>query len=207
MKIYDISMELKEGMIAYSNNTDFKIKQVNFIPNSNTNESLLSFSTHTGTHVDSPRHINNKGKTVDQIPLGNLIGKCRVIDLTNIIFEIKKEDIVKFKIKRNEIILLKTRNSKFFNKFNENYIHLGFDAAKYLALKKIRCVGIDYLSIQKFHSGTQEVHRILLSNNVAIIEGLDLSNVNAGNYQLVCLPLRLIGTDGAPARAVLIKNY
>jgi len=205
-KIIDISREVTTGMPVYSGNPTVKIVWKEKLPKASTNLSLIEMGSHTGTHVDAPRHVSNKGRGVDKIPLNQLVGKCRVLDLTKAGREIKKEHLTKYKIKKGEIILCKTKNSNMpFKKFNPDYTYIGVEASEYLRDKKIRTIGVDYLSVQKYHSGNQTVHKNFLTHNITIFEGLNLKNVKAGKYTFIGLPIKIKGCDGAPGRCLLVK--
>jgi len=207
MKLYDISMEIKGNMIGYPGNPKASVTRINGIPNSSTNVSRLIMGTHTGTHVDARKHIENKGQGVDKIPLRNYYGKCKVLDLRQVKFGngIEKQHLKKFNISKGDIILLKTKNSSTgYKKFRKDFIYLSEDAAKYLVKKRITTVGIDYLSIQKFRTGYCAAHCVFLKKNIPIFEGLDFSKVKPGSYVFVGLPLKIKDGDGAPARAILV---
>ena len=163
----------------------------------------LHMSTHTGTHIDAPVHYLKTGDTIDTIPLINLIGRCRVVDMSGAGSNITAEHLAG-KIDITTRLLLKTSFSGQ-NQFIENYPSLSFDAAKLITGKGICCLGIDTPSIESYHcNGT--VHRELLVNGCIIIELLDLSAVPEGDYDMIALPLRLEGLDGSPARVVLMKK-
>ncbi|MGB9609132.1 MAG: cyclase family protein [Minisyncoccia bacterium] len=203
MKIIDISLPIYSKMIVYPGNPSpefFEIKtKTSYI-------SRMILGTHTGTHIDAPRHINKKGEGVDKIKLEKLIGSAKVLDLTKVKISIQLKDLKKFQIKKGERILAKTSNSlRGFKKFYNDYIFLSAEAAKFLADKKISLFGIDSLSVKQKGSPDNRPHEYLLKNNIPIFEGLNLSKVKAGNYFFIGLPLNLKGLDGAPARAVLLK--
>jgi arylformamidase len=201
--IIDISLPIFAKMIVYPKNAPVQIKPMK---TASSYLSQVSFSSHTGTHVDAPRHILKTGSGVDKISLKQIIGQCRVLDLTAVKKSIKTEDLKKYQIKKGERILVKTKNSQQgFKKFYKNYIYLDGEAADYLALKKISLFGIDYLSVKQFGSPDIRPHTSLLKRNIVIFEGLDLSKVKAGKYFFIGLPLKFKDLDGAPARAVLIK--
>ncbi|MBD3312761.1 cyclase family protein [archaeon] len=209
LKLHDISMRLKQGMIVYPGNPEFNIKQLKSIPADSSNLSEVRMGVHTGTHVDSPLHVNNKGVSVDELPLNYFYGKCLVIDLTNVKFGegLRSDDFKRASIKQGDIILLKTRNSGTgFKAFKKDFVYLTEDGAQYLVDRGVKTVGIDYLSIQKYHTGYCASHCVLLDNGLVIFEGLDLSQVKEGRYTFIGLPLRIIGAEGAPARAVLIED-
>jgi arylformamidase len=163
----------------------------------------LHLSSHTGTHIDAPVHYLKSGDTIDTIPLINLIGRCRVVDVSGAGSNITAEQL-DGKIDNTPRLLLKT----FFsgqNQFVENYPSLSFDAARLITGKGICCVGIDSPSIESYLCDGA-IHRELLGKGCIIIELLDLSAVPEGDYDMIALPLRLEGLDGSPARVVLIKK-
>jgi arylformamidase len=202
-KFIDISLPLSEKTPTYSNNPSVEIKS---LKTPTTFISEIKMGTHSGTHIDVPRHIKEDGLTLEQIDLEILIGPCRVLDVTYAKTSIKIEDIEKFSIKKGERILFKTGNSlRGFSEFYEGYIFLDGDAADYLVEKGVILVGIDSLSIKQRGAPDQRPHTSLLNNNVVILEGLDLSKAEEGEYQLLCLPLNFIGLDGSPVRAILTK--
>ncbi len=203
-QIIDISLAIKEDMIVYPGNP---VPRIQVVDGETSTHSILEFGTHTGTHIDAPRHVFAKGKGVEKIPLDIFMGVCRVLDLSKVEESIKVADLKKFRIKKNERILVKTRNSKKgFKKFYDTYIYLDGDAADYLAEQGIVLFGIDYLSVKKRGGKDQRPHTSLLKKGIVIFEGLDLSRVEAGNYTFVGLPLKVGNIDGAPARAVLVRN-
>jgi arylformamidase len=173
------------------------------------NVSMLRFGAHTATHVDAPVHFITGASRIDQIPLDALVGNALVVEIAPDKESISAE-LLAGKLKAGvERILFKTRNSDFWSDtskgFRTDFVYIEPDAASMLADKGIRLVGIDYLSVEKFHSGHYDTHLRLLSKGVVIIEGLDLREVTAGEYELICLPLKIAAGagDGAPARAVL----
>jgi len=203
-KIIDISMEIKEGMIFYPGDPEIKIKKYLSIPKDPVNLSTLNFGSHTGTHIDSGLHIKKKGRSTSKLPLNSFYGKCKVLDLTKAGKEIKKQHLEKYNLEKDDIVLLKTQNSKKqYNKFRKDFTHISEEAAEYLAEKKIKTIGVDYLSVSKFNT-KNKVHEILIKN-MTVFEGLNLSKVKQGEYIFAGLPLK-INCDGAPARVILIKN-
>ncbi|HKP72710.1 MAG TPA: cyclase family protein [Pyrinomonadaceae bacterium] len=173
------------------------------------NVTLLHFGAHTATHVDAPSHFIEHAPTVAAMPLEVLIGEARVVELDGAVEAIDASHVAAHVPERTTRVLFKTRNSAFWrsdgNRFREDFTHLTADAARALVGRGVRLVGIDYLSVEKFKSETFETHTTLLSAGVVIVEGLDLSGVAAGIYELLCLPLKIAAGsgDGAPARAVL----
>ena len=166
--------------------------------------SRISMGSHSGTHVDAPAHFIQGGASVDELPLEILLGKARVVEL-RVSERIERDDLEALDLSDDLRVLLKTRMSGQLRQpaFQEDHTHLSPDAAAYLAQIGIKLVGIDYLSIEKFGSHDYAAHRALLTAGVVIVEGLDLSEVEAGEYEMACLPLRVVGAEGAPARVVL----
>jgi len=170
------------------------------------NNAYLTSDIHTGTHVDAPLHFVEAGKSVEQLSLDTLVGPAIVVDL-NDCQRITADDFVKLQLpSHTSRILLRTRNSTLWSQhvqtFQPDFVALTVDAAQWIVDQKIQLVGIDYLSIQRFHDGP-EVHQILLKAGVIIVESLNLSQVPPGSYELICLPLKVLGAEGAPARAIL----
>lgn len=207
MKIIDISLLLNSSTIIYPNNPKVEIEEhVDERKELTVTDSKITLGSHTGTHVDAPKHVFRDGASLDEIPLEQIIGKCRVLDFTDTKSAIKISDLEKHDIKERERILAKTKNSEIgFDKFRDDYIYLDGDAAEYLAQKKISLFGIDYLSVKQKGSKDIRAHTELLKNNIVIFEGLDLSKADAGEYIFIGLPLKFTSIDGSPARAILLK--
>lgn len=171
--------------------------------------SMLNFGAHTATHVDAPAHFIEGAEKLESLNLEVLIGAAEVIAVPEDIHAIDEEFVLAHCSPGAERILFKTRNSAFWSEpelqFHEDFTYLALKAAETLVRRGMKLVGIDYLSIEKFDSAKHETHLALLSHGVIILEGLDLSEVPAGRYELICLPLRLRSNlgDGAPARVVL----
>ena len=204
----DISVPLSDGMVHWPGDPAVEIKRIRDIAEGEVcNVSSLSMSAHTGTHMDAPLHFLRAGKSLDRLPIEATIGPARVIEIADP-ESIKPEELRPFKIKQGERILFKTRNSeKSWKKagFDEDFVYISQEAARYLAERQIQTVGIDYLSVGGFKRDGVETHHALLGAGIWIIEGLNLSQVKPGLYELVCLPLKMLGIEGAPARAVLRK--
>ncbi len=169
--------------------------------------SRLDLGSHTGTHVDAPSHFIPGGPTLDQTPLENLVGPARVLDLRRVKGAISVGDLEAHGPRRGDRLLLRTSNSELWARetFQPEFVHLSTDAARLLAERGVRTVGVDYLSVEGFGVKGAPVHHALLGAGMGIIEGLNLLEVPPGNdYRLFCLPLRVMGTEGAPARAVLL---
>jgi arylformamidase len=208
MKIYDITIPVHPDMPVWPGDSGVSIERVRKIEaGDNANVSHLSLGAHTGTHVDAPCHFIPGGITLDQVPLDRFIGEAEVVEIPNV-DRISAADLEKAELKTDaKRVLFKTRNSQIWargeNRFQEDFTALNPDAAQYLVDRGVAFVGIDYLSIAPFKE-SRPTHEILLSAGVVILEGVDLSEVPAGRYTLFCLPLKLDGVDGAPARAILV---
>jgi arylformamidase len=207
LKIYDISLPVSESLPVWPGDPRVMLTLMRSIAAGDPlNMTKITMGAHTGTHVDAPFHFFAQGKTVADLALEACIGPCLVIqcDCERLI---EKKDLEQYDLDSRERVLFKTRNSLEWaggrSGFRENYVALGAGAASYLAKKKIKLAGIDYLSIEEFGSAGNEVHKILLASKIVILEGLNLSSVAPGQYELICLPLKIEGADGSPARAVL----
>jgi arylformamidase len=206
-RIYDISVPIRSGGIVYPGNPEIDITlQQAVAKGAGANVSAIRFGSHTGTHADASRHFFDDGQPVDQIPLDRLIGPALLVRFPDSVRAIGAAELKAHDLRGRTRILLRTRNSALLSQkqFAPDYTYLAPDGAEYLVDKGVELVGIDYLSIEQFHSGHHQTHRTLLAKSVVILEGLDLSVPPPGEYQLICLPLRIEGCDGAPARAVLI---
>src|SRR6266550_7850595 len=210
MTIYDISVRLSAATPIYPNDPPIEIKSWSQLDRGDAaNVSLLHFGAHSGTHVDAPVHFIAGASKVEALPLESLIGEATVVEVPMDMMSIDDDFVIKNCNQGVERILFKTRNSSFWNNseegFRTDYTYLEPNGARRLTEMGMKLVGIDYLSIEQFKSENHETHRILLSSGVVILEGLDLRNIPAGHYELICLPLRITGGsgDGAPARAVL----
>ncbi len=207
MKIIDISWPITENITEYKDRTTIKLTPVKSFLQDGVNETLITLHGHTGTHVDAPLHMLPDGNPIEKIELNKLIGECQVLDLTKVETKITKQDLLKYKIKENQIILLKTKNSYLepTEQFNYNFVYLGLSGAEYLASKNIKAIGIDYLGIER-NQPNHPVHKIFLKTNVPIIEGLRLKRADEQIYEFCCLPMLIPNLDSAPARAILIKK-
>lgn len=208
MNIIDISIPLDSKTVVYPGNVPLSVSVHHAMPEHATQLSSITFGSHTGTHIDAPSHAIPGTPSLEQIPLSVFVGVCRVLDFSHHDGEaVTKELLVEKNILNGERILLKTKNSiRGFKEFFDDYVYLSGEAAEYLAELKVLLVGIDSLSIKQRGSTDQRPHTSLLSKDIPIIEGLDLSLVHESEYELVCLPLKFIGIEGAPARAILIEQ-
>ncbi|HEX8143705.1 MAG TPA: cyclase family protein [Pyrinomonadaceae bacterium] len=210
MRIYDVSVPISEATPTYPGDPQVEIEQWAALTRGDAaNVSMLHLGAHTGTHVDAPAHFIEGTQKVHSLPLDVLIGEARVIEIASDVRAITAEHITRQAPAGTKRLLFKTRNSAFWANtsegFRTDFTYLTPGAALALVERGVRLVGIDYLSVEQFKSEAFETHTTLLSNNVVIVEGLDLRAVSEGAYELICLPLRITGGsgDGAPARAVL----
>ena len=211
MPIYDLSVPISAELPTYPSDPGIQIDDwESLAKGGGANVSALKFGAHTGTHVDAPAHFIEGTRKVEALDLGVLIGEAEVVQVPEDRFVIDAEFVAEHCKPGTERVLFRTRNSTFWRgdfkaDFRTDFTYLDFPAAERLVRIGVKLVGIDYLSIEKFGSKDHETHRALLSKEVIILEGLNLAEVPAGKYELICLPLRLrtnLG-DGAPARAVL----
>jgi len=206
MKIYDVTVALSNDLPVYPGDPPINISRTQSLEKGDiARVSHLSFSTHIGTHIDPPSHFMMDGLSLDRVPLEVLIGPARIIDAGDV------DSIDAALLERMELdgatrVLFKTRNSGFWREaqgFREDFVYLETEAAELLVKRGVQLVGIDYLSIEKFNFDRPSTHWTLLGNNVVIVEGLDLSGIAPGDYELICLPLKIKDGDGGPARVVL----
>ncbi len=197
----DISVPLRAGMVVWPGDPEVRLTQlVAFERGDMMNLTAVSMCLHSGTHVDAPLHFLAGGASMDALPLDALIGEARVIDIRND-RAITAEELRPHAPARGERLLFRTRNSErcwITDNFVEDHVAISAGAARYLVQCGVRAVGIDYLSV-----GGEETHRILLGAGIWCIEGLNLAPAAPGRCELVCLPLRVAGAEGAPARAIL----
>ena len=202
MTLIDISVPIRAEMPIYDRNPGVQLDRALSIPRGDAaNVSRLELGVHTGTHVDAPLHFFEGGSAAEAVPLEPLVGPAFVVDGTAIDGPIGADALAACRIPRAaERILLKTRNGLLWDRdtFTRDFIRLDGTGARRLVEARVRLVGIDYLSI-----GDEDAHRVLLEARVVAVEGLDLRAVDPGWYELVCLPLKVVGSDGAPARALL----
>ncbi len=202
----DISVPLHSAMVHWPGDPPFDSVRVKDMERGDAaNLSDLRMGSHTGTHVDAPRHFLRDGPDVSMMPVDTMIGPARVVEIRDPRV-VTAEELGRNEIRAGERILLKTRNSPGAWRrpgFVEDFVYISSEAADYLSRTGARLVGVDYLSVGAYQGNGAYVHRTLLGSGIWLIEGLDLGQVRAGRYDLVCLPLRIENGDGAPARAVL----
>lgn len=206
MDLIDITVPLRDGMVHYAGNPEIRITLAQSLAKgASANITRLDLGAHSATHVDAPLHFLEDGDAADSLPLEAMIGPAEIVDGT----AIEEGPIDEAALRGLEIpegterLLLKTRNSRLWasEEFTRDFVRLDGSGARYVIELGVRLVGIDYLSI-----GDADAHRELLSRGVVALEGLNLGEVEPGRYELVCLPLKIVGSDGAPARVVLIRG-
>jgi len=214
MKIYDITLPISPDMAVWPGDPSVEIQQLSSIDNGEeANVSQIRLSVHTGTHIDAPKHFLQEAGSIDTLPIEKLMGEALVLSIDD------KVDVIDEKTLKNHPnvddlvncrkVLFKTRNSQYWEEnrttFNENYIGLNTSAAAFLAELNLDLIGVDYLSIAAY-TDSEAPHKILLGKKIILLEGINLHNVLPGTYNLICLPLPIVESDGAPARAILTQN-
>ena len=206
--MYDISVGVSPEIPVWPGDPPVVLERVTSMENGDeANISRFHSGVHVGTHIDAPIHFVEGGATVDAIPLKSLLGRAYVVDL-------RKADVLDAAAlesaripPRTRRLLFKTRNSELWtsgeSRFQRDYVAVNASGAEWLVKKGVKLVGVDYLSVAPFNDGGP-THRILLEAGVVVVEGLNLARVSKGRYTLYCLPVKLMGSDGAPARAVLV---
>jgi len=205
-RVIDISVPNGAGQHVYPGDPEPHAENVHRIAEGKAaNLSLLVMGSHTGTHVDAPRHFIDGGPALGEVPLDRMVGEALVVDLRGRA-AIDAAALEPLPIVAGDIVLFRTDNSERWASptFRRDFTYVAEDAARWLVARGVRAIGMDYLSIEQFGSTTFPVHHILLGAGVFVIEGLDLRGVESGRYLLVCLPLKFPSLDGAPARAVLL---
>ena len=208
MKLIDVSVPLDARLPTYPHNTPFSLEPVRRMARGDSsNVSTLHMSAHAGTHVDAPRHFFDEGPGTEALPLDLLVGRTRVIEVASRA-GIAAEDLDAIDFSDDIRVLIKTHNSTFWGSpvFHEDYVGVTESGAKHLVEHGIKVVGVDYLSVEQFKNVGKPAHHVLLGAGTIVIEGLDLRDVEPGVYDMFCLPLRVVGSDGAPARVVLRRS-
>jgi len=206
----DLSLTLKSNMVHWPTDPPFSIERVRDMDKGDiVNLSKIMMGAHSGTHVDAPVHFIKGAKGVDRLLFDSLIGTARIIGIADA-DTIKEKELAGSGIKKGERILLRTRNSlnKLLHKntFTEDFVYMEKDAAEFLVSRGIKTLGVDYLSVGGYKKNGPDVHKLLLGAGILIIEGLDLTEALPGNYDMVCLPMKILDSDGAPARVILKRT-
>lgn len=206
MKTYDVTVAISNELPVYPGDPRIDIQRTLSLDAGDVaNVSHLSCGTHIGTHVDPPSHFVAGGITLDQLDLDTLVGVARVIDVGDADV-IDSEALGKANLEGATRVLFKTRNSRLWaapHEFAKDFVYLDTPAAEKLVAHGVKLVGIDYLSIEKFNFDEPTTHLALLGNNVIVVEGLNLSEIKAGDYEMICLPMKIKDGDGGPARVLL----
>jgi arylformamidase len=201
----DISIPLSGRTVVWPGDPPLHVERVlDMDQGADVNVTRVAMSVHAGTHIDAPLHFLQHGVPIDRLDLSEMVGVARVIEVMGV-RTISREDLERHRVRKGERILLRTDNSCRAwdtESFNFQYAHLSLEAAQYLAERAVRLVGIDYLSVAGMADGALG-HRILLEAGIWLVESLDLRAVQPGSYDFVCLPLRIAGAEGAPARAII----
>jgi arylformamidase len=208
MKLIDVTVPLDANVPLYPGNTPFSLEAIKRIRRGDSsNVSTLHMSAHAGTHVDAPRHFFDEAPGTEAIPLEMLMGRARVIEVTSR-KGITADDLARFDLSEDVRVLIKTMNSRLWAlpEFHADYVGVTESGARHLVDHGIKVLGVDYLSVEEYKRPGAPAHHILLGGGTIVIEGLNLRDVDPGVYDLFCLPLSVVGSDGAPARVVLRKS-
>jgi len=205
--IIDISLPLSVSLPTWPKSPGFELLPVAMFEEDGYNETMIRMGSHFGTHIDAPRHFLPNGLTVDQINLEDLIGQVYVAEVLNVkSISADTLELLSLPVGINRL-LFKTLNSSLWsstNEFCKDFVALTLDGVQWLVDFGIKLVGIDYLSIQRFHDSNR-THEKLLGAGIIVLEGLNLAKVQQGYYELTCLPLPVVGAEGAPARVILSR--
>jgi arylformamidase len=211
MTIYDISLTISPSLPTWPGDPPLELQQIESMDQgASANVTRLSAAVHLGTHVDAPHHFINDGRTVEALPLDVLTGPCYVLQLPDGIEAITAEVLDRTEITGDmERVLFGTRNSHWWargeTQFQTDFVAITEDGAEWLVERGVKLVGVDYLSVAPYQDSVP-THTVLLKAGVVVVEGLNLAQIVRGFYDLYCLPLKIAGADGAPARAILIQR-
>jgi arylformamidase len=208
MKLIDVTVPLDANLPTYPGNTPYSLEAVKRIARGDSsNVSTLHMSAHCGTHIDAPFHFFDTGSGAEGLALEMLVGRARVLEITSR-KGVGAEDLAAANLSEDIRVLIKTSNSRLWGspEFHQDFVGVSEAGAKYLVEHGIKVVGVDYLSVEQFKNPGAPAHHVLLGAGIIVIEGLNLRDVDPGVYEMFCLPLRVVGSDGAPARVVLRKS-
>ena len=208
MKLIDVTVPLDSNTPTYPGNTVFSLEPIKRLARGDSsNVSSLHLSAHAGTHVDAPRHFFDEGSGAEMLPLEMLCGRARVIELTTR-KAITPDDLAGIDLNEDVRVLLKTHNSRLWGspEFHPDFIGVSDAGARYLVERGVKVLGVDYLSVEAYKTPGAPAHHVLLGAGTIVIEGLNLRDVEPGVYEMFCLPLAVVGSDGAPARVVLRRS-
>lgn len=204
-KYYDLSASISEKLVTFPGDPQYKIENIRSLEKgSKFHLSKIHLGNHTGTHIDYPSHVIKNGKNSNDFPIESLIGHGLIVEVPSTESSITKEFIKKQAILENDFVFFKTSNSRLSKtaNFTDNYVYIEPEAAEELLKKRVKIVGIDYISVDKYESEDLPVHKALLSNNVLIVEGLELNNVPSGRCKIYIMPIKINKMDGLPARVM-----
>jgi arylformamidase len=208
MKLIDVSVPIDPNLATYPGNTPFTLEGIKRLARGDSsNVSTIHMSAHAGTHVDAPRHFFDEGGGVETLPLEMLCGRTRVVELTTR-KGVTAEDLIGFDLTEDVRLLLKTHNSRLWGtpEFHPDFIGVTEGGARFLVDRGVKVLGVDYLSVEQYKTPGAPAHHVLLGAGTIVIEGLNLRDVEPGTYEMFCLPLAVVGADGAPARVVLRRS-
>jgi arylformamidase len=202
----DVSVPVRPGMVHWPDDPEVKLERTKSIAEGEeANLTRLDLSAHTGTHMDAPLHFFDEDPGIEALPLDIALGAARVVRIEGA-EPIDRGHVEELDLRSGERILFRTANSDrrwWERDFDPSYVHVSLEAAELLGEVGVALVGVDYLSVGAYDGDGTETHRALLGAGVWVVEGLDLSKVEPGDYDLICLPVKLVGSDGAPARVLL----
>ena len=204
----DVTIPFRDGMMCFSTDPPCRIKPHREIGKGDiVNLSVIDMGSHTGTHIDAPKHFIDEGRTIDELDTRHFIGRTKVFDFSDKEECIELSDVQGLDIGEGDIVLFKTRNSLLMRgqTFNEDFVYLTPPAAEWIRDRGIVTLGFDFLSIEKYGSEDFGAHYALLGAGIVIIEGLDLTDVEAGDYEIIALPMLIAGGNGSPVRVLLKK--
>jgi arylformamidase len=208
MKLIDVTVPLDASLPTYPGNTPFSLEAIKRITRGDSsNVSTLHLSAHAGTHVDAPYHFFNDRPGADALSLDLLLGRTRVVEISSR-SGIGAAQLADLDLSDDLRVLFKTSNSRLWGstEFHQDFVGVTASGAEHLIARGIKVVGVDYLSVEEFKSPGAPAHHVLLGGGAIVIEGLNLRDVEPGIYDMLCLPLRVVGADGAPARVVLRRS-
>jgi arylformamidase len=208
MELIDVSVPLDAALPTYPGNVPFALEPVKRIAGgASSNVSAIHMSVHAGTHVDAPRHYFDTGASIEALPLELLMGRARVVEVSSAT-GIGSDELGGIDLADDVRLLLKTTNSRLWGspEFHPDYVGVTESGARLLVERGVKVLGVDYLSVEEFRRPGAPAHRVLLGGGTIVIEGLNLRDVAPGTYEMICLPLRVVGADGAPARVVLRRS-
>jgi arylformamidase len=209
IKYYDITTTISEDLVTFPGDPSYQMDSLSSLEKGQQfHLCKIHLSNHIGTHIDFPSHVIQEGKTSDDFSIEYFIGSGVIIEIPQAETTIKKNYIIKQNFLLDDFVFFKTSNSNIskYSNFTKNYVYIESEAAEELVKKRVKIVGIDYISVDKYESNDLPVHKILLSNEILIIEGLELRDIPAGRYQFFIMPIKIHKMDGLPVRIIAISE-